>query len=228
MTISLRNAPSWLALMIGLLLACALAPADAGEATYQAGKDYERIQPAAPTQVPDEQVEVVVLFWYGCPHCYHFDPLVADWAEQQPDTVKIRRMPLASSQRWSMFAEVFYAAKALGVLEAIHMPLFRAIHDERRRLFSRNALVEFCAQTAGVEQAEFRDAMDSLYVQAKLSRDKRLARQYQVTSVPNMIIHGRYRVSASTAGSPKRALKVADYLVKRSQEVLQTTARAVP
>jgi len=36
---------------------------------------YETLSPAQPTQNP-EKIEIIEFFWYGCPHCYAFEPLL--------------------------------------------------------------------------------------------------------------------------------------------------------
>ena len=41
---------------------------------------YETLSPAQPTQNPDK-VEVIEFFWYGCPHCYDFEPLLEKWVK---------------------------------------------------------------------------------------------------------------------------------------------------
>ncbi len=213
--------------VLGLLLSL-LISGGWSRAEYEANKDYMTLPAAAPVDVETGEVEVVVLFWYGCGHCFRFEPKVSAWSEQLPSDVVVRRMPLALSSRWELFAKVFYAADALGVLDQVHLPLFRAIHEERQRLFTAEALTAFCAKQAGLEQAVVADAMDSLYVQARLAHDQRLARLYQVNSVPNMVVQGKYLVSASTAGSPDRALEVAEFLVNRERTKPQTSTPMMP
>ena len=36
---------------------------------------YVEITPAQPTQ-SEGQIEVLEVFWYGCPHCYDFEPFI--------------------------------------------------------------------------------------------------------------------------------------------------------
>ena len=45
---------------------------------FDEGIDYELIEPAQPTDDPS-RIEVVEIFWYGCPHCYHFEPTLETW-----------------------------------------------------------------------------------------------------------------------------------------------------
>jgi len=41
---------------------------------------YETLSPAQPTQSADK-IEIIEFFWYGCPHCYAFEPLVDKWSK---------------------------------------------------------------------------------------------------------------------------------------------------
>src|SRR5690606_29035490 len=51
-------------------------------ARFQLGTHYQRLSPTQPTSSSPDQVEVAEIFWYGCPHCYAFEPYLARWAEQ--------------------------------------------------------------------------------------------------------------------------------------------------
>ncbi|MBC7211294.1 MAG: thiol:disulfide interchange protein, partial [Pseudomonas sp.] len=60
-----------------LILSAALVAASVfGMAAVQAaepataGKEYIELSNPVPVSVPGK-IEVVELFWYGCPHCYH-------------------------------------------------------------------------------------------------------------------------------------------------------------
>ena len=56
----------------------------------QAQQGFEVISPAQNTS-DQENVEVLEFFWFGCPHCYAFEPSIEGWAKNKPDnTVFIR------------------------------------------------------------------------------------------------------------------------------------------
>ena len=44
---------------------------------------YEPLSPAQPTHNPDK-IEIIEFFWYGCPHCYSFEPLLEKWLKTLP------------------------------------------------------------------------------------------------------------------------------------------------
>ena len=53
------------------------------------GIEYKLISPPVPTSSNDK-VEVVEMFWYGCPHCYHFEPSFEKWKKNVPANVEVR------------------------------------------------------------------------------------------------------------------------------------------
>ena len=58
------------------------------------GFDY-RILPVAQPVDAKGKVEVIEFFWYGCPHCYDFEPELSAWVKRQPKDVVFKRVPVA-------------------------------------------------------------------------------------------------------------------------------------
>ena len=54
-------------------------------------------------------------------------------------------------------------------------------------------------------------------MQAKLAQAAQLAMAYRIDGVPSIGVQGRYFTSPSVAGSPERALAVADWLIQQSR-----------
>ena len=55
-------------------------------ASAHAANGYEEVPLPQPTNT-DGKIEVMEFFWYGCPHCYAFHPLLEDWRKDLPDDV---------------------------------------------------------------------------------------------------------------------------------------------
>ncbi|MCC7410677.1 MAG: thiol:disulfide interchange protein DsbA/DsbL [Gammaproteobacteria bacterium] len=213
-------APSLLASIL-LVLSIATGPGVAAEPVE--GVNYERIDPPQTTQAADGKVEVVEVFWYGCPHCYDFEPFVSAWRARLPADVDFRRVPGVFRSDWVPGAKAYYVASELGIVDAIHKPLFDAIHRDKRRLFDEESLAEFFAEQ-GVAKAEFEKAWNSFAVDSKVRQALALARGYGIGGVPSMIVAGKYRTSASMVDSPaslddayEGLLKIVDYLVDKER-----------
>ena len=55
------------------MLFTVLQPGLAQANEYQEGKEYLLLSTPQPVSTGDK-IEVVELFWYGCPHCYELEP----------------------------------------------------------------------------------------------------------------------------------------------------------
>jgi len=176
---------------------------------------FKTISPAQPTQT-DDKIEVVEIFWYGCPHCYDFEPYIERWQESAPDDVVFRRMPAVLNQNWIPHAKAYYTAVKLGVLERIHKSLFDALHRERKRIYTESHLRDFFI-SRGVEGDDFTRVYNSNEVETKIKQAYFMARNYKLTGVPSVVVNGKYMTSASLTGSFKKLLDVINHLVKKER-----------
>lgn len=205
------------ALCLPLLAAfVAMAPA-ASAAGFEEDVHYERIVPAQPTEAPAGQVEVVEVFWYGCPHCFDFEPFLSKWLKDKPADVHFRRLPGVFNENWAIHARAYYAVEKLGGVDATHSALFNAIHEERQRLFDQAALADFYA-SKGIAKEDFNREYDSFAVEGKVLKAAKLARGYGISGVPAVIVNGKYRTSATLAGGFEEMLKVVGFLVDKERE----------
>ena len=207
-----------LALMVSALL---LPPAPGHAAGIDPTGKYELVQPPQPTDTPDK-VEVVEVFWYGCPHCYSFLPTMEQYSKGKPDYVAVRHMPAIFRDSWVAHARAFYTADVLGVQEKIHRPLFEAIHVRRQSLDTRESLAAFFEQH-GVSKDDFEKAWDSFAVQTLMRKSQVMQQRYGVRGTPTVIVNGKYRVSGSLAGPPQEMIKVIEALVERERSSQSTS-----
>jgi thiol:disulfide interchange protein DsbA len=176
--------------------------------------------------VDPERVEVVELFWYGCPHCYDLEPLVKEWLAGKPDDVEFVRLPAIVGPRWELLARAYFTAQSLGVLEKIHPALFAAIHDKKQNIKDEAALRDFFA-TQGISEKEFNEAFNSFAVAFKVNNAKLMTRRYAISGVPTIIVNGKFRTSGKLAGGHEELFEVVDYLVaaeRAAAEPAQATA----
>lgn len=198
-----------------------IAASDAAEAPttgrFVMGTHYSRLSPAQPTSSNPDQVEVTEVFWYGCPHCRDFDPLLEQWREAQPGYVNFVRVPAVWNPLLQLHARAFYTAEALGKGAEMHAEFFREIHERNNRLDSEAALQAFFARF-DVDAAAFKTAFDSFAVQTKLQRADELNRRYRIESVPTIVVNGKYTSDAPTVGSYEELLELVDELVAAERE----------
>ncbi|MCY4419924.1 MAG: thiol:disulfide interchange protein DsbA/DsbL [Gammaproteobacteria bacterium] len=203
--------------VVWLLIASAaalwsIAYADQSEVEFDEGFHYHRISPALPVQAAAGQVEVLELFWYGCPHCYVFEKHLSNWETGKADHVKFTRMPAVMNRNWMPHARAYYALEQLGEVERLHSLFFDAIHDQGRRLRNLQSISRFLGHH-GVDTDSFEKAYNSSAVTEKIEHARQLARNAGANSVPTIIINGKYRSTASDAGGHALLLQLIDSLV---------------
>jgi thiol:disulfide interchange protein DsbA len=173
------------------------------------------------------KVEVTEFFAYYCPHCDRFEMPLAAWVKKQGANIVFKRVHVPGGPGVLPQQKLFYTLEALGLLDQFHVKAFSAMHVERLRLASDEAVFDWAAR-AGIDRAKFADAYNSFGVQAKLRRADRMMADYRIDSWPTVAIGGRYLTSPTQAGEgaqapqteeqlQQSALGVMDFLVAKAK-----------
>ncbi|HEX7012713.1 MAG TPA: thiol:disulfide interchange protein DsbA/DsbL [Steroidobacteraceae bacterium] len=160
-------------------------------------KDYRLLDPAQPTS-HSGRVEVIEFFSYGCPHCYAMHPLLKAWAEHLPDNAVLVRVPISLGHReWGQLSRAYYALESMGELARLDDELFKALHEQKRRLYDEDSIVAWAAEQ-GIDEKKFRAVFNSSEISAKAFRAEEMARNYKVSGVPYLAVAGKYNVLGRT------------------------------
>ncbi|SOZ34355.1 thiol:disulfide interchange protein DsbA/DsbL [Cupriavidus neocaledonicus] len=176
------------------------------------GKEYQVLK--TPQPVAAGKIEVTEFFWYGCPHCYDFEPDLEAWVKKQGGNVVFKRVPVAFRDDLLPHTKIFYALEAIGKLDAMHNKVFSAIHVDRKRLTDPNEIADFMAKN-GVDRKAFLDAYNSFTVTTNSQRANKIADAYKIDGVPTVVVQGKYVTSPSIAGNKQGAVQTMDYLVEQ-------------
>jgi thiol:disulfide interchange protein DsbA len=193
-----------------------LLPIGTALAQYDEGTQYKRLVAPVPT-VDASKVEVVELFWYGCPHCYRLEPDLSKWLKNKPANVVFVRVPGVFRPLWGFHAKVYYTAEVLGVLDQVHPAMFEAMHVQRRKMNSVDEVKALFAQY-GVTSEKFDNAFNSFAVDAKVRRATDLTRRYGLEGVPALVINGKYVTDGVMAHGHNGMLQVTDYLISKESK----------
>lgn len=203
-----------------IILAQAEVPAANQDWQFEEGKHYQRLVPTQPTWGGADKIEVAEFFYYLCPHCYNFEPLVKEWLETKPANVRFVQIPAMWNQVLILHARMFFTAEALarnGVIDdsaAFHAAVYSEIHRRNNRLSSESAIQDLFARF-NVSEEDFTSTWNSFEVDQKLRISADLARRYSVSSTPTVVVNGKYRFGAPEAGSYPKVLEVVDELILR-------------
>lgn len=178
---------------------------------------YEKISPPVAVE-QDGKLEVVELFWYTCPHCYYFEDYLAPWKKTLPDDVVFVQVPAVfSSGRGRELAQIFYAAKALGVFDKVHKPIFHAIHRDKKTLRSLDDFYAIFAQQTDVSKDAFTQSLNSFSVDMQVRNAQSLTTQYGLTAVPSLVVQGKYRLTSEMTDGYENMFKVVNNLLDRER-----------
>lgn len=182
---------------------------------FEEGVHYRTLSKPVVTADPDK-IEVLELFWYGCPHCDQLDPAIKAWAGELPNDVNFVHMPVVFGRSWEMHARIFWVAKSLGVLDEMHGPLFNAIHREDLRLQRLEDVVEFF-ERFGVAPDVVRRELVGFGTESQLRLTDSRARTYGIQGVPAIVVNGRYVTGVSQAGGEEQLFKLMNELIEKSR-----------
>ena len=180
---------------------------------YDEGIDYNKL---AKQQTTDSgnKIEVLEFFWYGCPHCYQFEPTLSKWLKNKPANVSFIRIPAPLNPNWMVHTKAYYALELMGKGEDFHEDMFKAMHEKKMRLNTPVAIADFLA-TKGVDKKAFKDSFDSFAVEMRARKAMQLSRDYKLNGVPLLAVNGKYTVSASQAGGYKQMIDITSHLIKK-------------
>ena len=206
-----------------------LARADTTEAVapqnwkFKEGQHYIRMVPSQPTMGGADKIEVAEFFWYGCPHCYDFEPTINAWAEGIPANARFVRIPVVWNTMHELHARLFYTMEVLarnGALadgEAFHNTVFQEIQTRGNRLTSEDSIRRLF-ERFGVDGEAFDQTWKSFEVDQKLRVAKDLGRRYNIQGVPAVVVNGKYRTGGQEAGSYDAVPEVIDELIARESQ----------
>ncbi len=195
---------------------------------WKAGQHYALLPAAQPVSVGPGQVEVTEIFWYGCGHCYTLEPRLAAWSKSgKPDYVKVVRMPVVWNDVTREDARLFYTLEALDKVEALHLAVFRELHDRRSELTVRlgNGVDQAATERKtrafleknGVSAEDFNKVYRSFAVEGKLRQAENLSKRYMADHTPMAVVQGKYMTDVGMAGGYDTFFEILNDLAARER-----------
>ena len=209
---------AWLRLLV--LFVCVSLVAG-GASAQVAGRDYQPISPAQPTE-SGNKIEVIEFFSYACPHCHSLQTPLRAWLKGKPADVEFRRVPAVFQDNWVPYARIYYTLEPMGLVEKLHHDVFAAIHDQKVKLQDPKVLFDWVA-SKGVEKQKFIDTYNSFAVQSRTQRAAEVTRRYNVPFTPAVVVNGRYLTGPSMTATGSavhydRFFKVLDQLIATARQ----------
>jgi len=203
-----------------LLLAAAETQPVNREWQFTENRHYFRMVPTQPTVGGADKIEVAEFFWYGCGHCYDFEPHINRWSENKPSSARFVRIPATWNPLVMLHAQLYYTEEVLvknGKIadpEQFRNAVFEEYHKRGNRM-TTEAAIQSVFTRQGVSADDFTNTWKSFEVAQKLRVAQDLARRYSISGVPAIVVNGKYRTGAAEAGGYPKLLEVINELVER-------------
>lgn len=185
------------------------------------GQPYREVNPALPRTNPGK-IEVIEFFWYGCGHCFNFEPRVQKWKKTLAEDVTFRQVPVGWESRRVNFVghqKLYYALEVMGVLETAHQKVFDAMHIQKLKLATNDQIFDF-AESIGLDREKFANTFSSFSVVTKAAQAAKLTQSFKIDGVPSLAIDGKFVTSETLAGTTDKNGKPDENQVFRVAELL--------
>lgn len=208
----MRNRSKSLLALLILLLATVTAHA---QERFTEGTHYFTLKEWQATATGDN-VEVLEVFNYACPHCGHLDPVIEKWHQTKPKQAELRYLPAVwQKPAWPEYAAVYYTAEKLGVVDKSHHALMDLMYVQNKAPKDLNEIAAFFTQF-GVTAEQFTTTFSSPEIGEKLKNAAQAIGKYEVEGTPTLIVDGRWRFDVTSAGGPENIGPLIDFLVTRA------------
>ncbi len=184
-------------------------------ADFNEGTHYKKLQ-QQPTDSADK-IEVLEFFWYGCSHCFSFEPFIKSWEKTKPANVELVRVPAIFRPDWEVQARAYYALSNMGVIEDVHGKIFEAINKGKKRLNKLELMADFVEKN-GVDRKDFIKEYNSFSVDGMVRKAKKKQKAYKIQGVPAVAVNGKYLTGGSMAGSYDNLIKVINHLIEKESK----------
>lgn len=187
-------------------------------AAYRSGVHYISIaKPFAPTGT---QNVVTEFFWYGCPHCENFEPVLKKWQESKPFNTILKKSPAIWNEPMKLHAKLYYIAETMNIkAAAIHAELFRVVTALRseKDLAKQQAAYAAVFAKHGMDNATFEKQLSSDKVESQVIMAEKLMKQGEIRSTPTVIVNGKYQIQNKATKSPTEVMQIANFLIEQGE-----------
>jgi protein dithiol oxidoreductase (disulfide-forming) len=185
-----------------------LANAD-DHALFKAERDFIDISARVPI-TDEDPADIELFFWYGCASCYQVFDHFSRWDIVKQGKLSMSMSPAMIRSDWRKWAKLHYALRQTGYLDTYQVKVFDAIHVQGLTFNSFDDMKSiFDIEHQQAIQDSFNRAATNFLVKQSEQRYKTL----EISSVPSILIKGRYLVTADMAQTTSRMRDIAAYLL---------------
>ncbi len=184
---------------------------------FSEGVHYARLK--TPIASHSDKIVVTEFFWYGCPHCEAFEPVIAEWDKKKAADVILEKSPAVWQEAMKLHAKLYFMGQSLEQREALHAALFKEVIAIRAELDMEVQNRKFMQVFArfGLNEDDYTKQLASPAIEAQLSSAIERMQQAEVSGTPAIIVNGKYRVLNDNVKSLEEILLITDFLVDKER-----------
>ena len=216
--------------VVGTQLQGNRSPAFAGTSTevatnFKEGVHYQTIDPPIDASLigsdsDNSAVTVTEFFWYGCPHCQYFEPLVEEWQSTFTDDLNFEQVPVVWNDLTQLHASIYYLGLQSDDPVSLHHKLFEeviALRKQRDPNVQLGLLGEVL-MAHGIESEAIKENLNSESIRERVSRANQLMRAAQVSSTPTLVVDYRWVILNDKETSEAGIFNVANHLIELARQ----------
>lgn len=165
---------------------------------------YATARPQSSSPSPEataEQRIVVDYFYYGCPHCRGFEPMLEAWANRHVPGVTLKRVPVTGGRpELIRQAALFYALDNLGEIPSKNESVFQTVANKADFPVSDSDLAEWAGKQ-NIDPERLLAAYHAPGMRAQIDAGDQAFLALGLSAVPAIGVRGRWVVTPATAGS---------------------------
>ena len=152
--------------------------------------------------------EVKEFFSFWCPHCFNFEPLVAEMKKNLDPSVKFDKvhvnfMGFAGQDLQDDVTKAMMIGRALDKSEQVNLAIFNFIHRQRGKITNANDVRTILVDN-GIDAAQFDKMNKSFAINSMLKKNNKAIEQFRrhVSGVPNFIVNGKFQAQFTRDMTP--------------------------
>jgi thiol:disulfide interchange protein DsbA len=160
-----------------------------------------------------KQTQVSEFFTYGCSHCQAFAPVLSKWGKSKE--INIKYVPIVWNETTDLHARAYFLIESHQNFSSLHSGLFTLVAGFSRTDSLDDQKIELITwlQKQNIQPIDALNAFNSTGFENELALSVLLAKRFQVTGTPTLVINNTYRINNKSMSSQKDLLTVAEELL---------------
>lgn len=170
----------------------------------------------------NKKFEVIYFFSYGCPYCYHFNPLITEWKNNINEDTSFIKVPATFQDGWDVLANAYTIKQKLNLSEDFDEKIFKSIHENKYDLKNFDSLRSYFINNYNVDYTTFNKEYNSFSTVSKKNEYDKWADELMVNGTPTVIIITKdgkvYETSAGMTGDDLSTIVSIEYVIRQLRD----------